>query len=344
MKTKINGYKRGYAGIMAFLAGSVFAIATPEAISSEGKDIVALIEMEMASDTRMEGSNVSAKFENGIVILNGRVGSLDRAERAAERAMAVAGVRAVVNRIELSAAPRSDTQIKAAVAAALKKNGALDAKRISTDVKEGVVTLRGEVSTWDEQEIAREVASNVPGVIGIDNRTEVIFDSPRTDDQIRMQLAGLIENDPLYDGLHLSVSVKEGVVRLKGEVGTKSEYDRLVRRSSVTGVFEVNADLLKVNSDLAMEALEDKHFSPEQMNLALADAVKADDRIDSNAITFQLSEGIVTLEGMVKHPQEKFAAESTSRGVPGVIAVNNRLRVSEGRPEVAANAPLMTPR
>jgi len=154
----------------------------------------------------------------------------------------------------------------------------------------------------------------------------------------------LIANDPLYDGLHLSVSVKEGMVRLKGEVGTRGEYSRLVRRSSVTGVFDVNADQLKVNGDLAMEAVEDKHFSPDQMNAALADAVKADDRIDANAVSFRLSEGIVTIEGTVIREDEKFAAESTARGVPGVMAVSNRIRVSEARPEVAANAPLVTPR
>src|SRR5690606_35529656 len=115
----------------------------------------------------------------------------------------------------------------------------------------GVVVLGGEVGTWDEQEIAREAVSRIPGVAGIENRTEVVFQSPRSDGQIEKQLAGLIANDPLYDGLHLSVSVKEGVVRLKGEVGTKGEYYRLVRRSSVTRVFEVNADRLMVNRDLA---------------------------------------------------------------------------------------------
>lgn len=330
--------------VLAFLATSALAIATPELAPSGNQEISEFIAMDLASDSRMQGTDVSVKIKDGIAFLSGSVKTLDQAERAAERAMAASGVRAVVNRITLAVSPVSDPQLHEAAMSALKQNGSLDAGRISVNAREGVVILSGEVGTWDEQEIAREVVSTVPGVIGIENKTEVIFSSPRSDEQIQKQLAGLISNDPLYDGLHLSVSVKEGVVRLKGEVGSKGEYNRLVRRSSVTGVFEVNADQLKVNGDLAMEAVEDKHFSPEQMNKALADAVNADGRIDPNAVSFRLAEGIVTIEGTVIRNEEKFAAESTARGVPGVMAVSNRLRVSEARPEVAANAPLVTPR
>src|SRR5690606_29193811 len=106
------------------------------------------------------------------------------------------------------------------------------------------------------------------------------------------QLQQLIANDPLYDGLALSVSVKEGVVRLKGEVGSKAEYDRLVRRTSVTGVFEVNADRLSLNSDLKMEAMDDKNFTHEQMMAALTDALKMDTRVDSQSIEFEIAEGV----------------------------------------------------
>lgn len=345
MKTTImKPYEGGRTVVLAFLATSAFAVATPEMAPSGNQEISEFIAMDVASDSRMEGAAVSVNINGGIATLTGSVKTLDQSERAAERAMAASGVRAVVNRIKIASSAVSDSALKSSALAALKKSPSVDATNLRVSAVEGVVTLDGEVSTWDEQEIVREVISGVPGVIGIENRTEVVFSSPRTDKQIESQLAGLIANDPLYDGLHLSVSVKEGMVRLKGEVGTKGEYERLVRRSSVTGVFEVNADQLKVNGDLAMEAVEDKHFTPEQMNGALADAVKADDRIDARTVSFNLAEGVVTLEGTVIRREEKFAAESTARGVPGVMAVNNKLRISEARPEVAANAPLVTPR
>ncbi len=330
---------------MALVASSAFTFATPEMAPESTGEISEFIAMDVASDSRMEGTNVSVKIDNGIAILTGHVKTIDQSERAAERAMAAVKVRAVVNELKIGSSAIADSALTASVRAALDKNKALDAKRVTVTVDQGKTVLGGEVGTWDEQEIAREIVSRVPGVTIIENNTQVVFDNVRNDQQIAEQLRQLIDNDPLYDGLSLSASVKEGVVKLKGEVGSKGEYDRLVRRTSVTGVFEVNADRLSVNSDLKMEAVEDKHFTPEQMMAALGDALKMDVRLDARSIDFQLAEGVVTLSGQVVQSEAKAAAESTARGVPGVIAVNNRIHVGEGgRPAIAANAPLVTPR
>jgi len=327
-----------HLSLAALLTASAMAFGTPEIGPTGNDETSAFIKMDVESDSRMTDTEVSVKLENGIVHLTGQVATIDQAERAAERALATVNVRAVVNELKITPAQVSDAKISEAVNVALRKNKAIDAARVKVAADAGKVTLSGEVGTWDEQEIAREVASTVPGVTGIDNKTEVVFDSVRTDEQIHEQLQQLIANDPLYDGLALSVSVKEGVVRLKGEVGSKSEYDRLVRRTSVTGVFEVNADRLNLNSDLQMEAMGDKHLSPEQMMAALGDALKMDSRVDAQAVKFEISEGVATLTGRVASPVAKSAAESTARGVPGVTAVSNQLRVQE-EPRALASMP-----
>jgi osmotically-inducible protein OsmY len=330
---------------IALISSTAFAYATPEMAPNAPGEISEYIQMEISSDTRMDGTEVSAELRDGIALLSGKVETLDQAERAAERAMSVVKVRAVVNSIEIENDGVSDASLKSAVRTSLDKNKALDASRITVDVKNGKAVLGGAIGTWDEQEIARETVSKVPGVTVIENRTEVTFDGIRSDEQIAEQLVQLIANDPLCDGLAISVSVKEGVVKLKGELGSSGEYDRLVRRSSVTGVFEVNSDKLTINSDLKMEAVEDKNFTPEQMMVALNDAIKADRRIDPALISGQISEGVVTLSGQVPDEGMKNAAESTARGVPGVIAVNNQIGVGETqRPLVSANAPVVTPR
>jgi len=342
MKTILTRDVVPHLSLAALLTASAMALGTPEMEPTGNEETAAFIKMDVESDSRMKDTDVSVKLENGIVRLTGQVGTIDQAERAAERALASVNVRAVVNELKIIPAQVSDAKISEAVNVALHKNKAIDAGRVKVTAKSGQVTLSGEVGTWDEQEIAREIASTVPGVTNIDNKTAVVFDSVRTDEQIREQLQQLIANDPLYDGLALSVSVKEGVVRLKGEVGSKSEYDRLVRRTSVTGVFEVNADRLDLNSDLKMEAMGDKHFTQEQMMAALGDALKMDSRLDAQAVKFEIAEGVATLTGRVGSPLAKTAAESTARGVPGVIAVNNQLKVHE-EPRALASAPVVVP-
>jgi osmotically-inducible protein OsmY len=344
MKTNTSEQHARWMAV-AMITSTAFAFATPEMAPGTPGEISEYIQMEITSDTRMDGTKVSATLRDGIAVLTGQVATLDQAERAAERAMSVVRVRAVINELRIGGAGADDESVKAALLAALGKNEALDATRITVDVKNGKALLGGMVGTWDEQEIARETASRVPGVTLIENKTEVTFDGIRSDAQIAEQLRQLIENDPLCDGLAISVSVKEGLVRLKGELGSRGEYDRLVRRSSVTGVFEVNADRLTINSDLKMEAVEDKDFTPEQMMAALNDAMEADHRIDADLINSELADGVVTLSGQVPTDGMKTAAESTARGVPGVLAVNNLIRVGETqRPLVSVNAPLVTPR
>ncbi|RYD38839.1 MAG: BON domain-containing protein [Verrucomicrobiaceae bacterium] len=329
---------------VAMISTTAFAFATPEMAPQTSDEISEYIQMEIGSDTRMDGTKVSATLADGVAILSGHVATLDQAERAVERAMSVIKVRAVVNQLKIGGATIPDESVKTSVRSALDKNKALDAGRINIEVENGKAVLGGTVGTWDEQEIARETVSKVPGVLVVENRTEVTFDGIRDDAQIAEQLRQLIANDPLCDGLSLSVSVKEGLIRLKGEVGSRGEYDRLVRRSSVTGVFEVNADSLSINSDLKMEAVEDKQFTPEQMMAAMDDAMKADRRIDAALIRSELTEGVVALSGEVPTEEMKFAAESTARGIPGVMAVDNRINVGEiQRPLVSANAPVVTP-
>jgi len=341
MKTILTRDVLPHFSFAAILTASALAFGTPEIGPSGNEETAAFIKMDVESDSRMKDTHVSVKLENGIVRLTGEVATIDQAERAAERALATVNVRAVVNELRIAPSQVTDGKISEAVNVALRKNKAIDSARVKVAADAGRVTLSGEVGTWDEQEIAREIASTVPGVTAIDNKTEVVFDSVRTDEQIRAQLQQLIANDPLYDGLALSVSVKEGVVKLNGEVGSKSEYDRLVRRTSVTGVFEVNADSLNLNSDLQMEAMGDKHFSHEQMLAALGDALKMDTRLDVSAVQYEISEGVVSLTGSVGSILAKSAAESTARGVPGVIAVNNQLRVQE-EPRALVNVPVVT--
>lgn len=342
MKTNFSEIPYGRVIAASLIAGASFAFATPEMEPQNAEETADFIQMDVQSDARMDGTRVQVEVVDGIAILTGHVATIDQAERAVERAKASVNVRAVISTLEIRVFQISDSLVESEVLAALEKNEALDAGGVTVKVREGRVVLGGTVGTWDEQEIARETASRVKGVKSIENKTEITFEGIRSDGQIEVQLAQLISDDPLYEGLSLTASVKEGVVRLNGEVGSKGEYDRLVRRSSVTGIFEVNADRLSINSDLKMEAVGDKHFTPEQTLAALGDALRMDQRFDAEALSYRFEEGILTLDGEVEKPEQRLAAESTSRGVPGVMAVDNRIRVTGNL--ILSSAPLVEPR
>jgi len=337
MKTIHRRIPASLALAFALTAGtSGLLSATPEPGPSTPEEATSFMKMDIDADPFMKGSNLRIVVQNHIALLEGSALTLDQAERAAARAMATATIRGVVNAVEIIPSADHGGSLKDQAEAALKTQKLLDASHVKVSESAGRVILTGSVGTWDEQELAREIISRVPAVRVIENRLQVTFEGIRTDSQIEEQIKFLIADDPLYTGLDFGVTVKDGVVALSGNVGNKGEADRLVRRSYVTGVIEVNAVNIDINSDLALEGLSDKHLTEQEILATLRDAYALDPRVDESQIQMRFKEGVLTLAGLVNDQNEKDAAESTARGIPGIFTISNQLEIRSHR-EVARN-------
>jgi osmotically-inducible protein OsmY len=104
-------------------------------------------------------------------------------------------------------------------------------------VKDGIVTLYGDVNTFYEKEHAADVASRVLGVRDVINNirvNKIIKHSDRAlKDRIKERLAANWETHWVAD--QIKVGVKDGVVTLAGDVNTWSEYKEASRIASLTG-------------------------------------------------------------------------------------------------------------
>ncbi len=305
---------------------------TPE----EAADFIA---MDLQGDLRLKGSRIEVRVENGIASLSGIALSLSQAERAVARALATDGIRAAVNQVRIVKAVAPDATLRERVESTLHRHPAIDAKDVRVNVTEGHLTFSGAVGTWDEQELARDLAAAVPGIQGISGELEVTFEGVRDDRAIEAQVFHVLANDPLFDGLPVDIRVEEGVVRLSGEAGSSAERERMIRHAHVIGVLSVEADDLRVNPDLAMEAMSDKTPSDEEMLATFRDALAADPRVSASSIMARCENGILFLSGEVRTQGERVAAESTARGVAGVIRVVNHLVPAGGNDRYAATRP-----
>lgn len=350
MKPEKTFQPRGpWSALAAVAFGSTaVASATPQLEPEGAAEIAGFIRLDLEADTRMKGADVNIRMDDGVAILTGDAGSLAQAERATARTIASKGVRAVVNQITVRPVAASD--IPGKVKAALQAQKMMQADGISVSVSGSRVRLAGKVGVWDEKDLAREIVSEVPGVTMIENDLVVTDEGVRDDSQIEQQLRFMIQDDPLYDGLDLTVSVKSGTASLTGEVGSRGEFDRLVRRSYVTGVTDVSIVGLGIDGSLVMEGLDDKNPSPEEALASLKEALAKDSRVPAAAINASLKEGVVILKGEVRGQAESDAAEATSRAIPGVLRVSNELKISSGYASVGrraemkvASPPLMRP-
>ncbi|RYD36301.1 MAG: BON domain-containing protein, partial [Verrucomicrobiaceae bacterium] len=264
-----------YRGPMTALAAAVLtstmALATPEMQLESADEVAEFIRVDMQSDSHMKGTSVNVAVEDGIAILTGETLSLAQAERAAARSIASKGIRSVVNQITVRSSEDSDLAGK--VKSTLKAQQIIGADDIKVSLSGSRVTLTGTVGVWDEKDLAREIVSEVPGIQAITNNLSVTDEGIRTDAQIEHQLQFIFQDDPLYNGLDLAVTVKDGTVSLSGEVGSQRELDRLIRRSYVTGIVDVNIMSLGVDGSLVMEGLDDKNPPAAESVDALKDAL-----------------------------------------------------------------------
>ncbi len=93
-------------------------------------------------------------------------------------------------------------------------------------VSDGKVTLSGSVTSWAEADQAQLLATETKGVKSVTNNLAATYANKRSDDAIRKDVEAALARDVYLSGLPISVSVKEGVVSLEGEVGTAYQKER----------------------------------------------------------------------------------------------------------------------
>jgi osmotically-inducible protein OsmY len=116
----------------------------------------------------------------------------------------------------------------------------------------------------------------------------------------------------------IRVSVDEGVVKLSGSVGSEGEKKAVER--AVWHVKGVRALVL----DLLIRDENDAWHSDESIAHGVVAAL-GDRCTPAGQIRVKVESGVVWLAGMVEGPSQSAEAETLSRGVPGVLGVENRL-------------------
>ncbi len=176
---------------------------------------------QLAWDDRVNAATVDAEVHDGTVVLRGTVPSYWSRTAAVEDAEIVPGVQRVEDQLTVRWPPvytPSDSDLWKDVDRALRWNPNIDTTRISIDVLGGVVTLEGTVDSLWKKAHAERVASDVAGVISIDNRLAVVPTRDYTDEAIATDIVNALKRNSLIDAESVDVGVVNGIVTLNGTV------------------------------------------------------------------------------------------------------------------------------
>jgi osmotically-inducible protein OsmY len=194
-------------------------------------------------DPDVDASAIGVAAKEGVVTLTGFIDSYGgklAAERAAKR---VRGVRAVANDIAVRLRlARTDDEIARDAARALEIRFNV-VPNVQLVVHSGRVTLTGTVE-WLHQKIQAEKAvRHVRGVLAVLNHVNV---SPRSGARdVHHRIVQALHRNADLDARHISVSIHEGVVTLRGTVMSWLERDAAERAAaSAPGITRVDNQIV----------------------------------------------------------------------------------------------------
>jgi osmotically-inducible protein OsmY len=165
-------YEKHQAEVSVKAVAGVVAIANDLAVRPEGSDrlsdpelareAVVALKMELPASWQ----SIKIMVQDGRVVLEGTVEGQYLRERAVTAIRRLRSVLDVRNCIQLKPVLVAGN-VKADIEAAFKRNAAVDADHVAVEVYGPDVTLRGEVRSWAERDLAYQTAWSAPGVINV---------------------------------------------------------------------------------------------------------------------------------------------------------------------------------
>lgn len=190
---------------------------------------------------------IEMNFADGALFLEGEVANVAAKKLVLERAAAVTEVRGIVDRVRVAPAQAmEDGALRVAVCTVLLQEGALaayalrqwvkhdwedirippePAGEILVEVRDGVVTLSGNVRGLGQKRLAGLLCWWVPGSRDVVNGLEVAPPEADNDAEITDAVRLALEKDPFVDAGQVLVGTHGAVVTLRGQLPSAEQRD-----------------------------------------------------------------------------------------------------------------------
>jgi osmotically-inducible protein OsmY len=188
------------------------------------------VEDELKYDAAVDSPDIGVSVKNGVVSLTGYVRSYSQKLQAEADAKRVSGVMAVANDLEIrlpAADSRPDPEIARDLVAQLKFELPYSYENIKSIVKNGWVTLEGDLE-WNHQRTrAESTALRVKGVLGVSNHIKL---APRVKPtEVKSKIETALKRIAQIDANRITVDANGSEVVLRGSVRSWAERDEAER-------------------------------------------------------------------------------------------------------------------
>lgn len=242
---KISLMEKNYRGtlLMGALALLALLMITGYLFASEtDKRIELTARKSYVFNTYLQGDDIQIHSQDGAVTLTGTVASEPHLLLAAETVADLPGVKSVDNKLEVVGGipeKNSDAWIQMRVKNMLMLHRNLDSANTEVNVKDGLVTLHGEVNSQAEKGLTAEYVKDIEGVKDVDNQMTVAT-APKTkhrtvgefidDSSIKSQIKLALLFHRGTNPFRADITVKRGVVTVSGMAKNAAEKELVSKR------------------------------------------------------------------------------------------------------------------
>jgi osmotically-inducible protein OsmY len=209
-------------------------------------EIERYVKEELQWDPDLDATDIAVSAKKGVVTLTGFVRSYTDKYEAEAAAKRVAGVAGVANDIEVrmpSVDERPDPEIARDAVAAIKSQLPISSEHIKVVVKNGWVTLEGQVEWQYQRSTAETAVRRIKGVKGVSNLIQL---KPRAAPaEIKRKIQEAFKRNAEVDANRILVETNGGEVILKGTVRSWIEREEAERVAwSAPGVTKVEDHII----------------------------------------------------------------------------------------------------
>ncbi|AFY92396.1 BON domain-containing protein [Chamaesiphon minutus] len=219
----------------------------------------------------------------------------------------------------LNVLDKTDTEIKNDVLSELKYDPSLNVTEIGVLVTDGVVTLTGYTTSFDEKLAAVHAVKRVAGVVAIADDIELHIPDAnhRTDGEIAAAAAHKIAWATTIPKGSVEITVRNGWIILEGEVEwwyQKNAAEIVMR--SISGVHGVSSSMsIKPNDKIPA------------VGMGIEAAIDRSAMLDASKIRIEIVGSKVILHGTVRTLAQREEAERIAWAAQGVFSVEDHLAV-----------------